>query len=143
MASWLDLAKIRASGRKCPSPSNLGHTLTSTPMPQSLEPLDRLMKTLAERARTLPEGSYTTKLLKGGVPAIGAKVVEEAAEMVEAAAEVGDAGRAHFVYETGDLLYHTFALMAYRGVSLDEVAAELARREGTSGLAEKSSRKPN
>ncbi len=110
-------------------------------MPQSLEPLQRLMQTLAERARTLPEGSYTTKLLKGGVPAIGAKVVEEAAEMVEAAGEPGDAGRAHFIYETSDLLYHAFALMAYRGVSLDEIAAELARREGTSGLAEKASRK--
>lgn len=110
-------------------------------MSQSLEPLNRLMQTLAERARTLPEGSYTTKLLKGGVPAIGAKVIEEAAEMVEAAGEPGDTGRSHFVYETGDLLYHTFALMAYRGVSLDEVAVELARREGTSGLAEKASRK--
>jgi phosphoribosyl-ATP pyrophosphohydrolase len=115
--------------------------MASKPMPQSLEPLNRLMYTLAERVRTMPEGSYTTKLLKGGVPSIGAKVMEEAAEMVEAASEPDDAGRAHFVYETGDLLYHTFALMALRGVTLDEVAAELARREGTSGLAEKASRK--
>lgn len=111
-------------------------------MPTSLEPLDRLMQTLAERARTLPEGSYTTKLLRGGVPKIGAKVMEEAAEMVEAASEMDDAGRAHFIYETGDLLYHTFALMALRGVSLAEVAAELARREGTSGLVEKANRPP-
>ena len=110
-------------------------------MPQSLEPLDRLMQTLSERARTLPEGSYTTKLLKGGVAAIGAKVMEEAAEMVEAAAEPGDEGRSHFIYETGDLFYHALALLAYRGVTLDEIAAELARREGTSGLAEKASRK--
>lgn len=110
-------------------------------MPQSLEPLDRLMKTLAERARTLPEGSYTTKLLKGGVEKIGAKVMEEAAEMVEAADEPGDDGRSHLIYEAGDLIYHTLAMLAYRGVTLDEVAAELARREGTSGLAEKASRK--
>jgi len=110
-------------------------------MPESLEPLDRLMQTLTERARTLPEGSYTTKLLRGGVPAIGCKVMEEAAEMVEAASEQDDQGRQHFIYEVGDLLYHTFALLAYRGVTLDEVAAELARREGTSGLAEKASRK--
>lgn len=110
-------------------------------MPESLEPLDRLMQTLTERARTLPEGSYTTKLLRGGVPAIGAKVMEEAAEMVEAAMESDDEGRQHFIYEAGDVLYHTFALLAYRGVSLDEVAAELARREGTSGLVEKASRK--
>jgi phosphoribosyl-ATP pyrophosphohydrolase len=113
----------------------------SKPMPQSLEPLDRLMQTLAERARTLPEGSYTTKLLKGGVAAIGAKVMEEAAEMVEAAAEPGDEGRSHFIHETGDLFYHALTLLAYRRVTLDEVATELARREGTSGLAEKASRK--
>jgi len=110
-------------------------------MPQSLEPLDRLMKTLIDRAQTLPAGSYTTKLLQGGPPALGAKILEEAAEMIEAASEPGDAGRQHFVYESGDLLYHALALMAYRGVTLDEVAAELARREGTSGLAEKASRK--
>jgi phosphoribosyl-ATP pyrophosphohydrolase len=110
-------------------------------MPQSLQPLDRLMQTLIHRAQTLPEGSYTTKLLQGGPPLLGKKLLEEASEMIEAAGEPGDEGRAHFVYEAGDLLYHAFALMAYRGVTLDEVAAELARREGTSGLAEKASRK--
>lgn len=110
------------------------------PMPESLEPLDRLMRTLTERARSLPEGSYTTKLMRGGVPALGRKIMEEAGEMVEAASEVGEEGRKHFVYEAGDLLYHAMALLAFRGVTLDEIAAELARREGTSGLAEKASR---
>lgn len=112
-------------------------------MPQSLEPLDRLIATLLERAKTLPEGSYTTKLMLGGTAALGRKLREEAEEMIQAADEPGDAGRAHFVYEAGDLLYHALALMAYRGVTLDEVADELARREGTSGLAEKASRKGN
>ena len=111
-------------------------------MPQSLEPLDRLMSTLALRAKTLPAGSYTTKLMQGGVPLLGRKLLEEAGELVEAASEAGDAGREHFVYEAGDLLYHTLALLAFRGVSLDEVAAELARREGTSGLVEKAARNP-
>ncbi len=109
-------------------------------MPQSLEPLDRLMRTLTDRARSLPPGSYTTRLMQGGTAELGRKLREEAEEMIEAADETGDAGREHFVYEAGDLIYHALALLAFRGVSLDEVAAELARREGTSGLVEKANR---
>ncbi len=113
-------------------------------MSHSLDPIARLMQTLAERAETRPEGSYTTKLLDGGVEKIGSKIREEAAEMIEAAAEQGDAGRDHFVYEAGDLIYHTLVLLAWRGVDISEVANELARREGTSGLVEKASRnQPN
>jgi phosphoribosyl-ATP pyrophosphohydrolase len=109
-------------------------------MPDSLMPLNRLMATLQERAATRPVGSYTTKLLDGGPPKIGGKILEEAAELIEAATEATDEGRAHFVYEAGDLIYHTLVLLAWRGVSLDEVAEELARREGTSGLTEKANR---
>lgn len=105
-----------------------------------LEPLARLMGTLRERADLRPEGSYTTKLLDGGPEKIGGKIREEADELIEAANEAGDAGREHFIYEAGDLIYHTLVLLAWRGVELDEVAAELKRREGTSGLAEKASR---
>ena len=108
-------------------------------MSESLQSLDRLMQTLSQRAREMPEKSYTTKLLSGGPPKIGAKILEEAAELIEAAGE-GDEGREHFVYEAADLTYHMMVLLAWRGVGLDEVAAELARREGTSGLAEKASR---
>ncbi len=110
-------------------------------MSDSLEPISRLMNTLLQRARTMPEGSYTTKLLRGGVERIGSKIREEADELINAASEPGDDGRDHFVYEAGDLIYHTLVLLAWRGVDIDEVAAELARREGTSGLAEKASRK--
>jgi phosphoribosyl-ATP pyrophosphohydrolase len=109
-------------------------------MPEPLEPLSRLMRTLRERAQTLPANSYTTRLLEGGVPKIGGKILEEAAEMVEAASEPGQSGRDHFVYEAGDLIYHTLVLLAWRGVDLEEIASELARREGTSGLVEKASR---
>ena len=101
------------------------------------------MSTLAQRAAGRPEGSYTTKLLDGGAETIGAKIREEAGELIEAAGETGDQGRAHTIYEAGDLIYHTLVMLAWRGISLDEVAAELARREGTSGLAEKASRKTN
>lgn len=80
--------------------------------------------------------------MEGGTQKIGAKILEEAAELIEAADEDGDEGRAHFIYEAGDLLYHTFVLLAYRGVDLAEIATELGRREGTSGLVEKASREP-
>lgn len=109
-------------------------------MRDSLISLDRLMATLQDRAASRPTGSYTTKLLEGGPDSIGAKIREEADEMIQAAGEAGDNGRAHFIHEAGDLLYHTFVLLAWRGVTLDEVAAELGRREGTSGLTEKASR---
>tara|TARA_A100001391_G_scaffold86168_1_gene56553 strand:- start:663 stop:1025 length:363 start_codon:yes stop_codon:yes gene_type:complete len=109
-------------------------------VPESLAPLDRLMATLTRRAAERPSGSYTTKLLDGGAAAIGAKIREEAEELIEAAAESGQDGRNHTVYEAGDLIYHTLVMLAWRGISLDEVAAELARREGTSGLAEKAAR---
>lgn len=109
-------------------------------MTAPLEPIQRLMQTLRERAATRPAGSYTTRLLEGGVDKIGEKIREEAEELIEAASEPGQAGREHFVYEAGDLIYHALVLLAWRGVDLQEVAAELARREGTSGLAEKASR---
>lgn len=109
-----------------------------------LDPLIRLDRTLADRAASRPTGSYTTRLLDGGVEAIAAKIREEAEETIEAAGQTGadltDEQRQHFVYECGDLVYHLMTLMAYRGVTVDELAGELARREGTSGLQEKASR---
>ena len=109
-------------------------------MSQPLDPISRLMRTLRERAETRPAGSYTTKLLDGGPLKIGGKIREEAEELIEAASEEGEAGRKHLIYEAGDLIYHTLVLLAWRGVELDEVAAELGRREGTSGLVEKANR---
>jgi phosphoribosyl-ATP pyrophosphohydrolase len=109
-------------------------------MSPPLDPLARLMQTLLERAEARPAGSYTTRLLEGGTEKIGGKILEEAAELIEAAEEPGQPGRDHFVYEAADLLYHTMVLLAWRGVDLGEIAAELARREGTSGLVEKANR---
>lgn len=102
--------------------------------------LRRLMDTLQQRAATRPPKSYTTKLLDGGIEKIGGKIREEAEELIEAAAEPEAAGREHFVYEAADLLYHTMVMLAWRGVDIDEIANELQRREGTSGLVEKASR---
>ncbi len=109
-------------------------------MSHSLDPLVRLMQTLAEREKSRPEGSYTTKLMEGGPERIGKKIREEADELIEAASELGDQGRSHFIYEAGDLIYHTLVLLAWKNVDLSEVAEELSRREGTSGLVEKASR---
>ncbi len=108
-------------------------TFFTLAMSETLEPLSRLMATLRERAATRPAGSYTTKLLDGGPAKIGSKILEEAQELIEAADEAGDEGRAHFVYEAGDLLYHTFVLLAWKGVDIEEIATELARAKACQG----------
>jgi phosphoribosyl-ATP pyrophosphohydrolase len=79
-------------------------------------------------------------LLDGGVSAIGAKVREEAEEVVAAAAESGPGAHAHIVHEAADVVYHLLVLLAFSDVSLAEVEAELGRRFGISGLEEKASR---
>lgn len=104
-------------------------------------PIDQLETTIAERkAAADAGGSYTAKLLAGGVAKIGAKITEEAAEVVEAAGEPGEEGRQHTIAEAGDVLYHLMVLLAHREITLGEVESELARRFGMSGLEEKASR---
>jgi len=105
------------------------------------QPLDKLERTIADRAAHPNEKSYTSQLLAGGVEKIGAKIVEEAAEVVEAADEPGEPGREHFVREIGDLVYHLMVLMRHKNCSLADLEAELARRFGVSGLEEKAVRK--
>jgi phosphoribosyl-ATP pyrophosphohydrolase len=80
------------------------------------------------------------ELMRGGVARIGAKIVEEAAEVVEAGAEPGDAGRAHLVHEVADLVFHAMVLLGYRERDWADVESELARRFGISGIAEKRAR---
>jgi phosphoribosyl-ATP pyrophosphohydrolase len=104
-------------------------------------PIDELERTIADRASRPDERSYTSQLLAGGIAKIGAKVTEEASEVVEAADETGDAGQEHFIREAADLLYHLMVLMRYKNCSLADVEAELARRFGVSGLEEKAGRK--
>ena len=102
--------------------------------------LHRLMDQIHQRVREMPENSYTTRLIQGGVPKMGAKITEEAREVVEAASEPGEAGHKHLVYEACDLIYHLWVLLGSRGITLSELETELARREGTSGLVEKQNR---
>ncbi|MCR9295408.1 MAG: phosphoribosyl-ATP diphosphatase [bacterium] len=103
---------------------------------------DRLMAEIHQRAKDLPKGSYTTQLIQGGVEKMGAKILEEAQEVVEAAAE-NDEANDHLVYEACDLIYHLWVLLGARGITLDELRRELRRREGTSGLEEKRQRGQN
>jgi phosphoribosyl-ATP pyrophosphohydrolase len=101
--------------------------------------LARLMAVVEDRNAKRPEKSYTTKLLDGGVEAIGAKVCEEAMEVVDAAS-VAHVDRGYsLTYEAADLIYHLLVLLASCDVSLTDVEEELARRFGKSGLREPAS----
>lgn len=101
------------------------------------ETLQSLEEVIATRKAASADRSYTSRLLAGGVPAIGAKVTEEAGELVAAADAEPDA---RVVSEAADLVYHTLVLLACRGLSLAQVEDELARRFGISGLDEKAGR---
>jgi len=99
--------------------------------------LERLNAVIAARQGADPASSYTAKLLAGGAPLAAKKFGEEAIETVIAATQ-GD--KAALAAESADVIYHWLVLLAASGVSLDEVAAKLEAREGTSGLDEKASR---
>jgi phosphoribosyl-ATP pyrophosphohydrolase len=101
--------------------------------------LARLSATIEARKGVDASTSWTAKLLAGGPPLIGKKLAEEAVETVIAAVQ-GDAEAV--AAESADLIYHWLVLLAASGVSLDDVAARLAAREGQSGIAEKAARKP-
>ena len=109
-------------------------------MPES-SIMKALMDVIIDRKNNPPsEPSYVVSLLRGGVDKIGAKIVEEAAEVVEAGGEPGEPGREHLVKEVADLVFHTAVLLAHRDLCWSAVEAELARRFGISGITEKQSR---
>jgi len=100
------------------------------------EVVARLSAVIASRKGGDPAQSYTAKLLAD--PSLAAKKLgEEAIEAVIAATQ-GD--KAALAAESADVIYHWLVVLAAAGVSLDEVAAKLEAREGTSGLAEKAAR---
>lgn len=100
--------------------------------------LQRLGETLAARKRADPSSSYVAGLLAKGEDAILRKVAEESAETLLASKE-GD--KLHLVREVADLWFHSMVLLAWHGLTPDDVLAELHRREGISGIDEKASRK--
>lgn len=103
--------------------------------------LPHLLAVIADRKANPPaEKSYVVSLLNGGTPKIGAKITEEAGEVVEAADEPGQGGREHLVHEVADLLFHTLVLLGLKDIPWSDVEAELARRFGVGGFVEKESR---
>ncbi len=105
--------------------------------------LPELMNVIAARKTNPNAGkSYVASLLAGGVAKIGGKITEEAAEVVEAAAEPGPEGRAHLVHEVADLVFHALVMLGLKDVPWSDVEAELGRRFGVSGHDEKAARPP-
>lgn len=102
-----------------------------------MDTLTRLEATIRERLSASPDRSYVAKLNARGVPYIARKLSEESTETVVAAL-TGDAQ--DLTAEAADLIFHLLVLLAAKDVALADVLAELERREGTSGLAEKAAR---
>src|SRR5216684_3741402 len=98
------------------------------------EAMERLWRVIESRRGADPDTSYTAKLFARGTAKIAQKFGEEA---VEAVIEGVKGDRVALIGESADVLYHLLVLWAACGVTPADVAAELARREGTSGIAEK------
>lgn len=99
--------------------------------------LSRLEDTIRQRRSADPDSSYVAKLTAKGRKKIAQKLGEEAVETVIAA--IAD-DREEVVKEGADLLFHLIVLLADMGLSLEDIGAELDRREGVSGIAEKAAR---
>ena len=102
-----------------------------------MDTLSRLAAIIAVRRDADPETSWVAKLNQRGVPVIACKLGEEAIETIVAALS---GSREELVGEAADVLFHLLVLLDAKGVPLAEVLAELDRREGTSGIAEKAAR---
>ncbi|WP_133489759.1 phosphoribosyl-ATP diphosphatase [Aliiroseovarius marinus] len=101
--------------------------------------LTQLAATIEARKAADPDSSWTAKLLAKGPEKCAEKFGEEAIEAIIAAAKND---RENLTYEAADVLYHLLVMLAARDVALEDVLAELERREGTSGIAEKAARQP-
>lgn len=99
--------------------------------------LSRIGAVIESRKGADPTSSYVAKLFDKGLDSILKKVGEEATETVMAAKDVQqDGDPKKLVYEVADLWFHSMVALAHFGLKPEDVLAELARREGLSGLAE-------
>ncbi len=101
--------------------------------PTSQDLLARLAEVIESRRSADPDKSYVARLFHKGTDTILKKVGEEATEVV-IAAKGGESSQ--IVYEMADLWFHSLVALAHFGLSPADVLAELARREGLSGLEE-------
>lgn len=108
------------------------------PPMRSTDILDRLALTLETRKCASPDNSYVATLFVQGEEAILKKIGEEAIEVIMATKE---GNHLQVVREIADLWFHSLVLLAHTGLSPRDVLAELERREGTSGIDEKTARK--
>jgi len=99
--------------------------------------LDDLYTLIASRKGADPETSWTAKLFSKGPEKCAEKFGEEA---IEAIIEAIKGDKEKLTSEAADVIYHLLVMLAANDVSLDAVVAELARRQGTSGIAEKAAR---
>ena len=99
--------------------------------------LEELAALIDTRAAASPDESWTAKLLAKGPEKCAEKFGEEA---VEAIIEAVKGNKDGLTSEAADVLYHLLVMLASRDVPLDAVMAELARRTGQSGIAEKAGR---
>ncbi|MBK8073269.1 MAG: phosphoribosyl-ATP diphosphatase [Ramlibacter sp.] len=111
-------------------------------MTSSEDTLARLAAVIESRKGGDPDASYVSRLLHRGPDAFLKKIGEEATEVVMAAKDAdhgGDTGK--IVSEMADLWFHALVALAHYGLTPGDVLAELARREGTSGIEEKALRR--
>ena len=99
--------------------------------------LNELADLIASRQDAAPDSSWTAKLLSKGPEKCAEKFGEEA---IEAIVEAVKGDKDALTSEAADVLYHLLVMLTSRGVTFDDVIAELARRQGTSGIAEKAAR---
>ncbi len=97
----------------------------------------RLSETLLSRRNADPSKSYTAQLFAQGPDSILKKIGEECAELIMAGKE---GNRLHVVWESTDVIYHTMVLLAFYGLTIEDVFQEMRRREGISGIDEKQAR---
>lgn len=102
------------------------------------DPLATLVQAIASRRGADPSTSYVARLMAGGPPLAARKLGEEAVETIVAALSDDTAA---LTGEAADLIFHLLVLLDLRGVAFADVLAELDRREGVSGIAEKAARK--
>ena len=99
--------------------------------------LEQLSRVLEQRRASTGEKSYTKSLLDAGMPKILAKIAEEHGEL---AAELPAGDDTEVIHETADLIFHVMVGLTARGIPIERVLGELARRFGTSGHVEKARR---
>lgn len=130
------LVKVKSAGPTChllvescfDSPQPEIHGLDAEKMDEvDIGLIAELYKIIEQRRKEMPEKSYTTELFSAGVHRIGAKVMEEAGEVYQAAIKET---KQRLVEESVDIIYHLLTLLVYKEVGLEEVLRELKKRRG-------------